>query len=454
MGPLHLTDCKCLCSYALPKTRYPGRNDTGNAGAARDQKDIRRVTLAAVNYLEAANCFDKSNDGAGAQPLPLFDGLSSETVDEHTLHLLLKRLDAEVLRLYDLPARAEKKLLDLFAKRERPGVPGSFKGYYPRRFTQSIPLYAYLSDSYQAALHGASLGLPPEILDRFDKLVDKQLAGELSGQEGEELHRLQAEVDGRDYAARAPDTDWLGSIEEAQQEAMVTLGEIANNLIDLSRDGLPRNENPRPDDPAPGSTYPQYKPHLQPLFRYRCAHCQTHEKWRGGFEGMTVDHFLPRDRYQQLLHEWSNLYYSCTVCNCYYKKNHPTEAEEAAGDRFVDPCQDDPDDHFRLVRCPKTNQLCCIKALSDAGRFTLKILKLHVRPQLRDHPRQLELAERRERENLQSIETSIRDWNIVMEKNGTSPEATSVLSCLSEQRNASLERLDDIVSQRPFPAEL
>ncbi len=169
---------------------------------------------------------------------------------------------------------------------------------------------------------------------------------------------------------------------------------------------------------------------------------------------MTVDHFLPRDRYQHLLHEWSNLYYSCTACNCYYKKDHPTEAEEAAGDRFVDPCQDDPDDHFRLVRCPKTNQLCCIKALSDAGQFTLKILKLHARPQLRDHWRELELAERKERKNLHSIETSIRKLNIVIEKKGASPETASVLSCLSEQWKAALERLDDIVAQRPFPAEL
>jgi len=211
-----------------------------------DQKDIRRITIAAVNYLEAANRFDKSNDAGGTQPLPLFDSWSPDVVDERMLHLLLKRLDAEVLRLYDLPARAEKKLLDLFTSRERPGVPGRLKGYYPRRFTQPIPLYAYLSDSYQASLRGASPDLPPEVLDRYDELIDRQLSDKLSEQEHEELHRLQAEVDGRDYAAQAPDTTWLESIEEAQRESTLTLGEIANNLIDLSRDGLPRDENPAP----------------------------------------------------------------------------------------------------------------------------------------------------------------------------------------------------------------
>lgn len=168
---------------------------------------------------------------------------------------------------------------------------------------------------------------------------------------------------------------------------------------------------------------------------------------------MTVDHFLPRDRYEHLLHSWPNLYYSCTACNCHYKKNHPTAAEEAAGDRFVDPCKEDPDDHFRLVRCAKTNQLCCIKALSDAGRFTLKILKLHVRPQLRDEWRELELAEQKELENLHSIDLMTQQLIILIEKKGASSETESVMSCLIQQRKAAIERLEDIVLQRPFPAE-
>jgi len=169
---------------------------------------------------------------------------------------------------------------------------------------------------------------------------------------------------------------------------------------------------------------------------------------------MTVDHFLPRDRYTHLLHEWSNLYYSCTVCNCHHKRNHPTAAEEAAGYRFVDPCQEDPDDHFRLVRCPKTNQLCCIEALSDAGRFTLRILKLHTRQRLRDYWRELESLERKEQEILQWIDSLIRNLRIIIEMNGASAVTVSMLSSLAEQQMAALERLADIVSERPFPADL
>ncbi len=211
-----------------------------------EPSDVRRITQAALSYIDAAKRFDAYSKQGGASFLPLFDGSSSEVADEHTLHSLLKQLDAEVLRLYDLPARAEKKLLDLFASRERPGVPGRFRGYYPKGFSQAIPLYAYLSDSYQAALRGGSPDLPQDRLDRYDALIDKQLSDKLSEQESEELHRLQAEIDGRDYAALAPVTTWLESIEEAQREARVTLGEIAENLFDLSRDGLARDENPAP----------------------------------------------------------------------------------------------------------------------------------------------------------------------------------------------------------------
>jgi hypothetical protein len=53
------------------------------------------------------------------------------------LHNLLRVLDAEVLRLYQLPARSERMLLDHFSGVERPGVPSGFRGYYPGGFVKS-----------------------------------------------------------------------------------------------------------------------------------------------------------------------------------------------------------------------------------------------------------------------------------------------------------------------------
>lgn len=210
----------------------------------------------------------------------------------------------------------------------------------------------------------------------------------------------------------------------------------------------------RLEDPGPFTRHGDYKPHLQPVFRHRCAYCQTHEDRNGGLEGMTVDHFWCESRYPRLRLAWDNLYYSCFICNCCHKKDRPTEKELAAGDRFVDACREDPDDHFRLVRCPKTNQLCCIKALSDAGRFTLLTLKLHVRSQLRDYWRELERKELDERELLRAIDVSIEQLDIVVKERGSSTKVEIARRSLAAQRQTSLERLADALSRRPFPAEL
>ena len=63
-------------------------------------------------------------------------------------HLLLS-IDAEVMRLYDLPPKMEKRILDLFQGIRRKGVDFEFKGYYPDGFESAIPLHEYLSEEYQ-----------------------------------------------------------------------------------------------------------------------------------------------------------------------------------------------------------------------------------------------------------------------------------------------------------------
>ena len=62
---------------------------------------------------------------------------------------LLLSIDAEVMRLYDLPPKMEKRILDLFQGVKRKGVDFNFEGYYPEGFESAIPLHEYLSDAYQ-----------------------------------------------------------------------------------------------------------------------------------------------------------------------------------------------------------------------------------------------------------------------------------------------------------------
>jgi len=61
----------------------------------------------------------------------------------------LMQIDAEILRLYDLPPRLERQLLDLFAGLPRPGVPFTFERYFPEGFEPCLPLHVYLSEDYR-----------------------------------------------------------------------------------------------------------------------------------------------------------------------------------------------------------------------------------------------------------------------------------------------------------------
>jgi hypothetical protein len=153
------------------------------------EREVLRISRKAKEYLDAARSRRTLFEQRGVQP-------------SH-LNALLQSLDSEILRLYDLPAHAERLLLDQFAGEQRSGVPVGFTQYYPTDFQADVPLYAYLSESFQRALRSE----PPELTDgqerRYDELVARLDSGSLTYVEAEELHWFQAEVDGRDYALQS-----------------------------------------------------------------------------------------------------------------------------------------------------------------------------------------------------------------------------------------------------------
>lgn len=68
--------------------------------------------------------------------------------DESAVRQALLAMDAEVLRLYDLPPRLERQLLDLFDGVERKGVGCRFRHYYPPDLKAFVPLHELLSSAY------------------------------------------------------------------------------------------------------------------------------------------------------------------------------------------------------------------------------------------------------------------------------------------------------------------
>lgn len=212
----------------------------------------------------------------------------------------------------------------------------------------------------------------------------------------------------------------------------------------------------RGPDPGPfnnSSDYKRkYRPFLRSLFRCQCAYCQSHDDHFGGEEGATVDHFKPESRYHELRCSWSNIYYACQVCNCHYKKQFPTPDEEAKGKRFVDPCAEDPDDHFRMVKDESTGDISHIRPLSPAAEYTIFRLKLNDRPSLRDYWRALHCDERKLAERLVAIESSLDSCADLATKLND-PAIASLRSDFESQKQNCVQQLERIQSLRPFPID-
>ncbi len=81
------------------------------------------------------------------------DELAAPYKAEHLKNLILN-IDAEILRLYNLPPRMERQILDLFRGHERVGVPFVFTEYFPPDFGPFIPLHEFLSAEYKRATAG------------------------------------------------------------------------------------------------------------------------------------------------------------------------------------------------------------------------------------------------------------------------------------------------------------
>jgi hypothetical protein len=111
--------------------------------------DVGSVVQAARAYLDAVK--------------PPSEGCLASQRDGALLHNLLLRMDAEVLRLYQLPPRYERQLLDLFSGWRREGVPGRFDHYFPEDYEPCFSLHEYLSDEYRRSTAG-------ELLKRYEPI--------------------------------------------------------------------------------------------------------------------------------------------------------------------------------------------------------------------------------------------------------------------------------------------
>lgn len=114
-------------------------------------------------------------------PLPRLSSLDVEVIDrlvdqfvrhassakdgrrEVAREILLK-IDAQVLRGYNLPPRLERQVLEFFRGKSRP-VPFDFGDYYPANFSPHLPLWMYISRDLESCTAQRLIQETPEITD-------------------------------------------------------------------------------------------------------------------------------------------------------------------------------------------------------------------------------------------------------------------------------------------------
>jgi type I restriction-modification system DNA methylase subunit len=91
---------------------------------------------------------------------------ASSTKDRHeeVAREILLKIDAQVLRGYNLPPRLERQILELFRDKARP-VPFDFREYYPQSFSPYIPLWMYISGNLEICTAKRLIQNAPEITD-------------------------------------------------------------------------------------------------------------------------------------------------------------------------------------------------------------------------------------------------------------------------------------------------
>jgi hypothetical protein len=158
--------------------------------AVRDYFDAARL-LPVSDAPAAQASAQRRRISSRQRQLPFSEISPSSTPDGATLLERLKhlhwRVDAEVLRLYALPAPLERQLLDLFTGVRRRGVPFEQAEYFPRDFTELNRLSELLAITADW----------PRTNRRRAKLMNLEEEGRLTESQTEELNELQRLADAR-----------------------------------------------------------------------------------------------------------------------------------------------------------------------------------------------------------------------------------------------------------------
>lgn len=62
---------------------------------------------------------------------------------------------------------------------------------------------------------------------------------------------------------------------------------------------------------------------------HRCVYCGLPETNSGGLINYHVEHYRPKSKFKHLINDINNLFWACSVCNCFKKEDWPNEPTPA-----------------------------------------------------------------------------------------------------------------------------
>ncbi len=155
-----------------------------------------------------------------------------------------------------------------------------------------------------------------------------------------------------------------------------------------------RNRRERSFAPRGAHEIPGLVKELRSVFSDKCAFCETQLTdlpdeivlafFRPTEGALQLRGVINRDHYWWLSWEWSNLYLACPVCIREKGQSFPTSKSRAKPDSYdealrlempllLDPCIDDPSQHFLFDESGKVTHV----QGSERGRVTIDLLKLN-----------------------------------------------------------------------------
>lgn len=146
--------------------------------------------------------------------------------------------------------------------------------------------------------------------------------------------------------------------------------------------------------------YSDWKSELAVEGKKQCVYCTINIKSFGGIRNFHIEHYKPKDKkyFPELIDEFSNLFFACSICNCFKGNDWHVEPIQNLGGKFYpNPAEVD---YSSFLEIDDSFQ---VKSNFKTGEFIINKIYLN-RPQLLAERRSYHLHETLSVEYLKLIE--------------------------------------------------